>query len=36
MNIRIFDEVICMIRCMVGFICEHDRNVVRDVLCHVD
>ena len=21
MNARVFDEVICMIRCMVGFVC---------------
>ena len=31
MNVRVFDEVICMIRCMVGFVCEHDRCMVRGV-----
>ena len=25
-----------MIKCMVGFVCEHDRCMVKDVLCHVD
>ena len=35
MNVKVFDEVICMIRCMVGFVCEHDRCMIRDVGCIV-
>ena len=31
MNAKVYDDMICMIRCMVGFVCEHDRYMVMDV-----
>ena len=27
--------IYCMIRCMAGFVCKHDRCMVKDVWCHV-
>ena len=32
---RVYGDMLCMTRCMAGFVYEHDRCMVKDVWCHV-